>query len=73
MKYWKIGRIENGYGDEDGLILIGDDHEDRIISISKNEAMNIVFTEECDGYFSVELTREGAIEALKEAIEWIRQ
>ena len=34
---------------------------------------DIVFTEECDGYFKKELTKEQAIEMLEEAIMCIKK
>lgn len=68
MKHWKLGKIDRGYGPGIGTLL-----GDRVLSISKTPEGNIRFLEECDGYFSVELSREAAIEALNEAIEYIKE
>ncbi len=65
LQYFELGRIENGYGRK-GIIL-----PDRVFSISRIDDV-IVFTEECDGYFSGEYTKEEAIEVLQEAIAWIK-
>jgi len=46
--------------------------QDRILSIRKNPQGEIVFLEECDACFSVAMSKEGAIEALEEAIAWIK-
>lgn len=68
MKHWSIGRTENGNG-EIGIILTNKD-DDRVLSIRK-EGENIVFTEECDGFFSIEMAKHDAIIALREAIDFI--
>lgn len=68
MKHWSIGRTENGHG-EVGIILTKKD-DDRVLSIRK-EGENIIFAEECDGFFSIEMTKREAISALQEAIDFI--
>jgi hypothetical protein len=65
MKYFTEGRTENGYGKPG--IGIG-----RVFSIRAEDG-KFVFTEECDGYFSEEYTKEQAIELLKEAMAWIEE
>lgn len=42
----------------------------RILSLQKN-GDSIIFQEECDDCFSVEMSKEDAKKALLEAIEWI--
>lgn len=71
MKHWLAGTIGRGYGDHDGIILRGDD-DDRVISLAKLLGQ-VIFTEECDGYFTTILSEEQAIEALQEAIDWIKK
>ncbi len=66
LKYFEPGKVEGGYGPE-GITL-----EDQVFSISKRDGL-IAFFEECDGYFSVEYTKEEAVEMLQEAIAWIKQ
>ena len=68
MTKWTEGSTENGYGKK-GIIL-EDGDIDRVISLCKEDG-KIVFREECDGYFSVEMTKEEAIIALEEAIQWV--
>lgn len=65
MEYWKSGNIERGYG-KPGILL-----GDRVLSISKNEAGEIVFSEENDGFFKIAFTKEEAKRVLEEAILWI--
>lgn len=67
MEFWKTGRIENGYGEE-GIILKGGDG--RIISVSKTDE-GITFTEECDGYFSENYTKEDVLKTVDELRAWI--
>ena len=69
MKYWKIGVTRAGYGN-DGLILLDGDN-DRVVSLSKSENGDISFSEECDGYFQVSLSKTEAKAALEEAIKWL--
>lgn len=64
MKYFSTGRTGNGYGNY-GITL-----DDKVFSISKS-GNNIVFREECDGYFFVQYSKSEAIELLQEAIDWI--
>lgn len=62
MKYW--------IGDVNDITLKEDSEYSRVISLER-DGNKIIFREECDGYFSVTLTREAAIDALQEAIDWI--
>ena len=64
MKYWTEKTQSK--------ILLIDGAYDRIISISKESTGDICFCEECDEYFDVTLSKEEAIHALQEAIEWIQ-
>ena len=57
--------IGSGYDDRIGLVM------DRIFSVHVTPSSNVVFTEECDGYFSDEVTKEEAIEILKSFITYI--
>lgn len=66
---WRIGRVENGMGGPGLLLLDGD--LDNVVSLLKEPNGDITFTEECDGYFAVTMSKEEAKQALKEAIEWI--
>ena len=72
MKYFKEDIIVHGWTAKDkikGITL-----EERIFSIHKNpETGNFIFREECDEHFEKELTKEDAVEMLKEAIEWIER
>lgn len=75
MKYWKESRTDNGYGPI-GLVLM--DHNNfesnaRVLSLYKQNDGSIEFLEECDGYYYVLLSKEHAIEALQEAIDWIKE
>jgi len=56
---------EEGYGVK-GIGL------EKIFSLAKVNG-NIIIREECDGYFSKELTPEQAIELFNEAIAWVSQ
>ena len=47
--------------------------DDQIFSIKKESNGMVRFTEECDQYFTLSLTKEEAIEMLQEAIDWIKQ
>lgn len=67
MKYWEEGRTETGHGDNGFLLTVGD--VDRIFSIVKKTNGNVVITEECDAYFSIELTKDDAVAMFKEAID----
>ena len=65
MKHWtkNLPRCHT-----DGIALT---KEERIISISKLNG-KICISEECDGCFLTTLTKEEAIEAFEEAIEFIK-
>lgn len=65
---WAFGQSGNP-GSEDGLILGGLDG--RVLSI-RVDGNNVMFSEECDGYFDITMTKADAIQALYEAIEWIK-
>lgn len=64
MKYWAEKRQPK--------ILLIDGGYDRVISISKLTNGEICFCEECDEEFDVTLSKEDAISALQEAIDWIK-
>lgn len=68
-KWKKIGKTKYGIGEEGIILLDGD--QDRVLSLTKDGIGNIIFREECDGYFTVIMTAEEAKKALKEAILWI--
>ena len=66
---WKIGKSQDSYG-EKGLILLDGDF-DHIVSLVKRPDGQIVFQEECDGYFTVAMSKDDAKQALREALAWI--
>ena len=66
---WKIGNTKIGF-EAPGLILLDGDM-DRVVSIRKDEDGQIVFMEECDGYFRVTMSPEDAKSALREALAWL--
>ena len=71
MKHWKETPYEP-WGvrphNSDGIILA---NEEQIVSISKLDG-KICIAEECDGHFFTTLTKEEAIPAFEEAIEFIK-
>ncbi len=72
MKWFKQGTSQNGCG-ENGIILDnGTIDSNRVFSI-KCIGNEVVFYEECDGYFDVQFTSMEAIEMLEEAITWIKE
>ena len=70
MKHWKEADYSWGIRSHntDGIVLA---NEEQIFSISKLDE-KICIAEECDGHFYTTLTKEEAIEALEEAIEFIK-
>lgn len=68
---WRIGKTENGYGEE-GLLLKGEkDFDDgRILSVRK-DGNYFIFSEECDACFSVTYIKEEALQAIEELKQWI--
>lgn len=76
LKYWKFEESGGSYR-RDRIELI--DKEDEVgwnrvlqIGIDRNTG-DIVFEENCDNYFRVYLPPQQAIEALEEAIAWIKE
>lgn len=70
MVHWK--KVKDGYEyNADGITLIGKEF-DRIMSIGIEDG-SVKFVEECDGYYSTHMSKQDAINALKEAIEWIEE
>lgn len=67
---WKSGLTANETGRE-GILLI-DGEMNRTLSLSKTDEGEILFLEECDGYFGVAMSKEDAVAALEEAIAWIK-
>jgi len=66
-KYLDEGNVRLGYGDK-GLTF-GDNQG--IFSIQKKGNI-VIFTEECDGHFDIDMTKSEAVETLEEAIKWIQ-
>jgi len=66
---WKIGCPDSGHS-KSALILL-DDEQDRVISLAKESDGQIMFREECDGYFCVKMPKDEARQALLEALAWI--
>ena len=65
MKHWKEFTYRRNYEE---IVLSS---EEQIISISKKDG-KILISEECDQAFFTTLTKEEAIEAFEEAIEFIK-
>ena len=68
MKYWREGEADQSR--LIGISLIDGDYG-RVLSLSLDKDGEIIFTEECDGYYNVVLSKEDAKAALQEAIDWI--
>lgn len=69
MKYWVIKKKNKISLDERPGT---NDFWPRVFSIKK-EGDKIRFREECDGYFFVQMTKQEAIDALQEGIDWIKE
>lgn len=67
MKHWKESKNQLS-----GKIILSDGDSDMVLSLKKEETGVIRFREECDKYFFISMSKEDAIKALEEAIEWIR-
>lgn len=63
MKYWTKKRH--------GKISLNDNEGLRTLAIKMMYKGTVLFREECDGYFGAEMSREEAVSALREAIEYI--
>lgn len=64
---WIEGNADHGHG-EKGILLKGGDES--ILSVVK--IIDIIeFREECDGYFSVQYTKEETLKVVDELREWI--
>lgn len=70
MKFWKPNKQ---VGPQDKELLLDDEYSCRVLSITKADDGSICFRERCDQYFSMELSRDQAIDALQEAIAWIKK
>lgn len=77
-KHWYESKGYSGTSDERyksyrHLVLL-DEHgvEARIVSLTFGEG-RLIFIEECDANFAVEMTPDDAIAALQEAIDWIKE
>lgn len=71
MKYWKIKAAGNGLNE--GISLSnGREDEHGMLSITP-DGDYLDVREECDYYFSRQLSRSETIEALQEAIDWIKK
>jgi hypothetical protein len=68
MKHWKEVKDGENYNNN-GISLIGEDN-DNVLSIGEEDGQ-VKFSEECDGYYSILMLKEDAINALYEAIFWI--
>jgi hypothetical protein len=78
MKYWNSGVYgeydTEGKGISSKTIKLqdADTYNDcRVIGLYLHEG-KVVFEEQCDGHFNIYLPPDQAIEALKEAIQWIK-
>jgi hypothetical protein len=65
MKYWEEKKNKISLKDTD------EEYWTRIFSIKK-ENEEIRFREECASYFFVQMKKQEAIDALQEAIDWIK-
>lgn len=65
-KILKIGEVDKGYGNE-GIIL------DRIFSIERTDEDTFDIREECDAWFTKELTKEELLLMLDEIKHWINE
>ena len=72
MRFWELGNVDNGYGQE-GIIFDDHDRFGRILSISVSENNEIKFIDEFDNYAAITMPKEHAITALQEAIAWIEK
>jgi hypothetical protein len=61
---WEFGRTELGYGCE-GICL------GSVVSICVKNG-EVIFREECDGYHTVEVSKNDALRILDDAMEWIK-
>ena len=65
MKYWTEKRH--------GEISLNDVDEDlRTLAVKMMHDGTVLFREECDGYFCAQLSKEDAVKALQEAIDYIQ-
>ena len=69
MKHWNEKQTNS---DGEHRILLIDGDMDRVVSIGINEERNVVIRERCDRYFRKECSKAEAIEALQEAIDWLK-
>ena len=65
---WVVSR-DRSHGSPLALLLLDGD-EDRVLSI-RAEGGQVVFTENCDGYYSARMSVAEARQALMEALAWI--
>jgi hypothetical protein len=72
MKYWIKNNRIFGISLKNPFIK-NDSNEGRVISITVQESGFVDFYEGCDHFFNIELTKEEAIEALEEAISYIKK
>ncbi len=69
MKYW----TQHEKGMVTLTTLAGNLLDDeRVVDLIPEDDGSIVFREACDGYFSITFSPTEAIEALQEAIDWIK-
>lgn len=61
-----FGCTDKGYDDVKGLI-IGD-----VFSLAKQDDESIIFRDEGDGFYIIEMPKQEAIELLQELIEYIK-
>jgi hypothetical protein len=66
MKHWTKGREPVGEGNK-GIIL---KQNHQVVSVYKIDG-KISITEECDGWYEAEYTKEEALELIEELKQWI--
>lgn len=73
QQFWFADRIRHDEGDVDAIFLLNNRGiRSEVLGIYVVNG-NVVFEEQCDSWYSVELTKTQAIAALKQAIEWIEK
>ena len=69
LEHWMEGINQ----DHENALILSRGHTDRVISIRIDECGMVEFRENCDGFFFAEFSKDEAINALNEAIEWIKK
>lgn len=75
MKHWKENSAYHPTPEKViSLAFTGDEENgERVLAVAVDSDGKVQFIEQCDGWFGAAVTPEQAVEALEEAIAWIRQ